>query len=463
MSAPSNDFDKAVPANVSSVAPRVLGLLPLTALVTGNMIGSGIFLLPATLAGIGSISILGWLLTASGALLMATIFARLGYLLPQTGGAYAFCREAFGKFVAFQVVFNYWIQSWVGNAAIVLAFVGYISFFYPPIAAQPLYSFALATATLWFLTFVNSLGLREAGWVQILTTFLKLLPLLVIIVVGVWSINTEHFSAFNQSNKSDFFALMDATTLTLWSFIGLEAATIPAGSAKDPQRNIPRATIYGTLIAAVFYLLSTVVIFGLVPLNTLASSHAPYADAARLILGQHGAELIALGAAISAFGALNGWILVQAQMPFAAARDGLFPQCFAKLNKRGVPIWGLLISSSLITVLLLLNFDKSLVHQFKTAILMATLSSLIPYVFTMMAYFLIRRKYDAMLSKKQRWFYTFAAIFGFIYGYFAICGAGAGTVYYGMILLFGSLPLYAWLNWRDTLIKPNTTYSETHV
>lgn len=431
-----------------TVAPRVLGLVTLTALVTGNQVGSGIFLLPAALASIGSISLLGWILTALGAMVLATIFARLGFLVPQTGGSYQFCHHAYGGFIAFQMAFCYWIQTWIGNAAIVLGLIGYLSVFWPILTAVPVYTFGAAAGVIWFLTGINLIGMREAGWLQVATTILKLLPLLLVMIFGFSHMNWSNLDQFNLSGNSNFTALKDAATLTLWSFIGLEAATIPAGAVKDPQKNIPRATLLGTCITATFYIGSTLVLFGLMPLTSLAHSTAPYADAATQLFGSCGGKMIAIGAAISCFGALNGWILIQAQVPLAAARDDLFPNVFTKLTKRGTPKYGLIISSALVTGLLALNLKQSLVHQFTFAILLATLASLIPYIFTVMAYLLLARTREEQLSSLLRVTLGVLACIGFVYGYFAISGAALDTVFYGMMLLFISLPLYAWLAWR---------------
>ncbi len=428
---------------------RVLGLWPLTTLVTGNMIGSGIFLLPASLAALGSIGMLGWLITATGAIVLACLFARLSFMLPRTGGAYSYCRAAFGNFIGFQVAFSYWIQTWVGNAAIALAFVGYLATFWPPLVDNPLYTFIAASSAVWVLTGINILGVREAGWTQIITTVLKLAPLILIIILGIWYIEPGNFLPFNRSGQSNFIAISSAATLTLWSFIGLEAATVPAGAAKNPQRDIPRATIIGTLIAALVYILSTIVVFGLLPNQSLISSNAPFADAGFVVFGKWAAAIIAIGAAISCFGALNGWILVQAQVPYAAAEDKLFPRIFTRCNKHGSPIYGLIISSALVTFLLSLNINKSLVKQFTFAILLATLASLVPYLYTAMAYFLVNRKQNEKVTVKHKQLFVFIAIVGFCYAFWAISGAEKDTVLYGMMLMFASLPLYAWIQWRN--------------
>jgi len=267
---------------------RSLGPWMLTALVSGNMIGSGVFLLPASLASIGSISILSWILTSIGAIFVALVFSRLGRLIPKTGGPYIFCREAFGDFVGFQIAYNYWIAMWIGNCAIVIAFVGYLSVFWPSLAKGGVDALMVSLALVWGVTGINILGVREAGRVQLVTTILKLVPLVVLAAVGLFFMHKSNLAVFNISGKSNFSALTSAATLTLWSFIGFESATVPAGNVINPKRNIPRATIIGTLIAAAIYIISTISIMGVVPMADLAKSSAPYAQAAHIIFGQWG-------------------------------------------------------------------------------------------------------------------------------------------------------------------------------
>ena len=409
----------------------------LTALVTGNMIGSGIFLLPASLAAYGSISLLSWIFTAVGALLIALVFAKLANVMPLIGGPYAYCREAFGDFVGFQMAYNYWIALWVGNAAIVVALTGYLSFFWPFLAKNALWSCLLSISLVWLITFINIQGVRHAGIFQLLTTILKLIPLLLIALVGIFYIHPHFLSDFNFSGKSNLSAFSGAATLTLWSFIGLESASVPAGHVDNPNRTIPKATILGVIIATFVYLMSSIAVMGVMPLTELAHSNAPYADAANIMFGPIGSTIVAIGAVISCLGALNGWILLQGQIPLAAAQD-----------EDGTPVVGLVISSVLISLLLLMTLNQSLVKQFTIIILLATLASLIPYFLTTMAELVIFFKYPGIFKKGRKLFGSIVvAILAGIYSFWVIVGSGKETVFYGTLLLLSSAPVYVWMKW----------------
>lgn len=437
-----------------------LGLWMLTALVAGNMIGSGIFLVPASLAEYGSISLLSWVATAGGALLIALVFAKLGTVMPRIGGPYAYCREAFGDFVGFQMAYNYWIALWVGNAAIAVALTAYLSFFLPVLAKNAVLSCFVSISLVWLMTFINLLGVRHAGVFQLITTILKLIPLLLIAMVGVFYIHPHYLADFNLTGKSNFTAFSSAATLTLWTFIGLESASVPAGHVENPTRNIPRATILGVLLATAVYILSGIAVMGSMPLSQLAHSNAPYADAARLMFGPIGSGLVAIGAVISCLGALNGWILLQGQIPLAAAQDKLFPRVFEKKSAKGTPIVGLVVSSILITLLLLMTLSQSLVKQFTIIILLATLASLIPYFLTTMSELVIFLKYPGLFKGKKIVGSVVIAILAGIYSFWVIIGSGEKTVFYGTLLLLSSVPVYVWMKWRNPSDKISLSADE---
>lgn len=427
-----------------------MGLWMLTALVAGNMIGSGVFLLPSSLAAIGTISIFSWILTSIGAVLLALVFAKLSMWIPKVGGPYAYCHDIFGEFAGFQIAYNYWIAVWVGNAAIVVALTGYLAYFFPTLNSNHLLEYIVGNGILWLLTFVNIAGVRQAGVLQLISTILKILPLLLIGCVGLFYIHPSHLLDFNVTGKSNFSALSSAATLTLWAFIGLESATIPAESVEQPTRNIPRATVIGTLISALIYIISTISIMGIIGVHALKNSNAPYADAANMIFGHWGGWLIAVGAVISCFGALNGWVLLQGQVPFAAARDKLFPQSFAKESANGTPVIGLVISSILISLLLLLTLEESLVAQFTFITLLATLASLIPYFFTAMAELMLLIQVRDQFNPKRLMISVTITILAGIYAFWTIAGSGQDTVFYGSLLFFSSVPVYVWMKWRQS-------------
>lgn len=428
---------------------RTLGLWTLTALVAGNMIGSGIFLLPSSLAAYGTIGIVSWIITAIGTVILALVFARLSRLLPRTGGPYVFCHETYGEFIGFQVAYNYWIALWVGNAAIAVTFVGYMSAFFPQISTSNGLSFGLTVGAVWLITLINIIGIKRAGQVQVLTTILKLVPLILIAIFGLFYVKADNLAQFNVSGQPMFSALTAAATLTMWSFIGFESATVPADNVINPQKNIPRATIIGTLIAAVVYIFTTTCVMGVVPIAELATSTSPFAAAAMQMFGPWAKLLVAGAGAIACFGTLNGWVLMQGQIPLAAAKDNLFPPIFAKLTKTGTPIVGLVFSSILITILLIMQYGANMVTLFTRIILLATLASLIPYIFTSVAEILLYFQRPELFNGKRLAPMLFLASLAFIYSFWAIWGSGEQTITYGLMLFLSGIPFYILLKGRQ--------------
>lgn len=421
-----------------------IGLVASTALVVGNMIGSGIFLLPATLAVYGGISLFGWVGSSLGAIALALLFSRLSKLIPNApGGPYAYTRSALGDFPAFLVAWGYWISIWCTNAAIAVTFVSYLTVFFPSLAHNPLLSIITGLSAVWFLTWINTRGVKEASRVQVITTILKLTPLLVIALVGLFYIDVHNFTPLNVSADSDFSAITATATLTLFAFLGLESATVPAGNIRDPEKTISQATIIGTLITIFVYVIGSAVVIGMIPSAELKESHAPFADAAALIWGDSARYWVAAGAIISTFGALNGWILLQGQMPMAAARDRLFPEIFKKENNKGTPSLGIIISSVLISALMMMNFTKGLTDTFTFMILLTTVAVLVPYLFSAASYgvMMLQNK----LWKKNHVSQILLAIIAFLFSLWAVAGSGKETVYWGFLAILSGLPFYVWM------------------
>lgn len=439
-----------------AVRRKGLGLGTSTALVVGNMIGSGVFLLPSALAAYGGASIVAWLFTATGAMLLALVFARLGRAFPKTGGPYAYSKRAFGDFIGFQTAWGYWIAVWAGNAAIAVAFVSYLARFWTDLDDNSVLAVAVGLAAIWLLTAVNAAGVRQGGIVQAVTTVVKLVPLVVIATLGLFWFDVDTFGAFNPSGDSAWGAVNAAAALTLWAFIGLESATVPAENVENPTKTIPRSTVLGTSIAAAVYILGTVAVMGVIPAETLAGSGAPFADAAAQMWGGWAGDAVAVGAIVAAFGALNGWILLQGQVPMAAARDGLFPRAFAKVSRAGTPVFGLVVSSVLVTVLMAMNFNASLVDQFTFIILLATLTTLIPYAYSAAAQVMLfisdREHFNGVHMARD----TVVAALAFAYTLWAIAGAGYQVVFRGFLLLMAGVPVYLWVVWRREHAAPLT-------
>src|ERR687893_786193 len=422
---------------------RTIGLWTATALVVGNMIGSGVFLLPSALAAAaGPVSLRGWVFTGAGAVLLALVFANLGRAFPAAGGPYAYAHRAFGDFVGFQTAWGYWIAVWAGNAAIAVAFVGYLGVLWPQVAEHQLLGALIGVGLVWLLTATNLLGARQSGRIQLVSTVLAFVAL-----VGLFFIDGGNYTPFAPQGSGA--AITSAATLTLWAFIGLESATVPADDVKDPRRTIPRATLIGTLAATAVYIVSTVAIMGIIPTGELARSTSPFADAAGVIFGGGWDKVIAVVALISTAGALNGWILLQGQVPLAAARDGLFPQRFARLHgERQTPVFGLVVSSVLVTALLLTNYTKGLVGAFTFVILLATLTALVPYAYSAAAQVLLLVNEPAAFQGRRLARDVAIALLAFAYSVWAIAGAGADVIAKGFVLLLAGIPIYLWLSWR---------------
>ncbi len=425
-----------------------LGLWTSTSLVTGNMIGAGVFLMPAALAAYGSISLLGWIFSSIGAFLLAKIFSHLSKLMPKAdGGPYAYTREGLGDFAGFLVAWGYLISTWTTNAAIAVALVSALSTFFPVLASNALAAVLTGLVSIWFLTWVNTRGIVTSGKFQLITTILKIIPLLAVAIGGLFFIQLKNYIPFNTSGTSDLTALTATTTLTFFAFLGIECATIPSGSVSNPEKTISRATMLGTFIATVIYILSSISVMGMIPAKELQHSVTPFADAAVLMWGNGASYLVSAGVAIAALGALNGFILIQGQVPYAISKDGLFPPIFSKKNNKGVPALGIIIGSVLVSLLMVMNYTKGLAAQFKFLILLSTLTVLIPYLFSTAAYIVIKveKKYF-----KGSWLQAIAlALMAFLFSLWIVAGAGQETVYFGFILLMSGIPFYIWILWKS--------------
>jgi len=428
---------------------KKIGVWTSTSLVVGNMIGAGVFLMPSALASFGSISLIGWIFSAIGAIVIAKIFANLSQLIPSAdGGPYAFSKAGLGDFAGFLVGWGYLISVWTTNAAIAVSLVSALSTFFPILAQDGSIALATGLACLWLLTWVNTLGVFASGRVQLITTILKVVPLALVAIGGLLFLDVQNLFPFNMSGTSSWQAITATTTLTFFAFLGIECATIPSSSVEDPGQNISKATMRGVWIAAAIYVFSTAAIMGMIPASQLKISITPFADAAEKIYG-HGAKYwVSAGAAIAAFGALNGFILVQGQMPYAMAKDKLFPAFFAKLNRKGVPTNGVIVSSVIITILMLMNNSKNLANQFKLLILLSTFFTLLPYLFTTVSYLIVRAKQATEYSSAKTVSAIAVSLLGFSFSMWMIIGSGQEIVYWGFIMLMMGVPFYVYMVYK---------------
>lgn len=403
------------------------------------MIGSGIFLLPASLAPYGGVSIIGWLATTAGALMTALVFVRLSRKFPRQGGPYRYAYDHFGPFAGFSVAWSYWISIWCGNAAIAVAAVTYLGFFWPELNHNRGLAIAVTLGLVWSLTLLNTRGVKQAGVFQLLATVLKLLPLAAIGMMCFFVFDEQAFIPFNLSEQPLSMSIAATAALTLWAFLGLESATIPADNVKDPSKTIPKATIIGVIVVAIVYMSSQVTIISVVPNSVLQASGAPFADAAKALWGDTAGYIIAAGAVISCLGALNGWILLQGQVPMTAARDKLLPEFLSDKQNDGVSIGALLFSSTVISFLVMANFSDGLVSLYTFAILVSTLGIFIPYLLSIAVDIKV---IIAGWQKKPDYLSITTAVLALLYCVWAISGIGSKATLWGLALILSGVPIY---------------------
>jgi arginine:agmatine antiporter len=419
---------------------RKMSLPQATMLVAGNMIGTGVFLLPVNLAQVGGIAIFGWVIATIGVGALGLVFAKLGELNPQPGGPYAYARDFLGPYAGFQTNYVYWFGNWIGNIAIAVAAVGYLSELLPSIGG-PLASVLATAVVIWLLTFANILGPRAVGLLEVWTMALALVPILGIALLGwFWFDSGTFFAGWNVSGGSDLHAVSRAASMALWAYMGIESATCAAGVIENPSRNVPLATLIGLCLAAVVYVLSSTVIMGMLPNEELRTSPAPFAEAARLAFGAAGAVVISVCAVLKSIGSLGGWMLLVGQSAQAAADDGMFPRVFARLNRNGVPGVGLLIVAGLMTIMLFATQSPTLAGQFNRLVDLAVILVIVPYIYAAVS--VVKVIADRRLPAATFQTYKWLALVAVVYCLWAVIGGDPATVVRALVALLISVPLY---------------------
>ena len=432
--------------------PGELGLFSSTTLVVGSIIGTGVFTMPAVLAGAGTSSIVTLGVIAIGAVLLGMLFGQLTKRVPNVdGGLYAYARHEFGDFAGYLTAWCYWITCWAGNAAIVASWVLYVESLFGIEAPSSWVNWGIALTGLWIPAVVNLAGLRQMAWLQNVTVVLKFAPLLLVAVVGWFFVKTANFGPFNASGGSLYDGVGIAAGVALFSFIGVECASIAAGRVKNPRRNVGRASVLGTAASGLLYVVVTAVVMGLVPHDQLVTDGAPFVAAFNAMFGDATwiGKGVALVAVISGLGALNGWTLVTAEMPFAAAKDGLFIQAFAKQNRAGAPWFGILASTTVASVLMAWSYSgETGLKVFTSLVLLSVVTVAIPYFFSacaQLSYLVSRRRLVHGWNLGRDLAISVTSILFALWVTFA---SGYQAVYQAMVLVLAGIPLYAFLKAR---------------
>ncbi|MFC9279781.1 amino acid permease [Streptomyces collinus] len=427
---------------------RRFGLPVATALVMGNIIGGGIFLLPASVAPYGTVSLVAFGVLTVGAIALALVFGRLAERDPRTGGPYVYAREAFGDFAGFLAAWSYWITTWVSNAALAVAAVGYLDVLIP-VNGHRWTACLAALALQWLPALANFAGTRYVGAVQLVSTVLKFVPLLLVAVGGLFFFDPAKLGAFNATGHSPVGAVSASAALLLFSYLGVESAAVSAGEVKDARRNVGRATVIGTAGAALVYLLGTLSVFGTVPHDRLVRSTAPFSDAVDAMFGGGwGGWAVALAALVSMIGCLNGWTLLSAQTPYAAARDGLFPAAFAR-RRRGVPTVGVGVTVVLASLLTVYNYASGSARVFEVLVLVTTFTATVPYLLATAAqlFHLVAGRREAVDRARLARDAVVTAVAA-AFSIWLVAGAGRTAVYQGVLFLFAGVIVHAVLAGR---------------
>ncbi len=431
---------------------RALGLTSATGLVIGSVIGTGIFTMPAVLAGAGISSLVVLAVIAAGAMLLATLFGQLTRRVPNSdGGLYAYARHEFGDFAGYLTGWCYWVSAWAGNAAIVASWVFYVDALLGLTHPSGMTNWGIALVGLWVPAAVNLTGVRQMAVFQNITVVLKFLPLLFVGVAGWFFVSKANFGAFNASGGSLYSAIGIAAGVALFSFIGVEVAAITAKRVQDPRRNVGRASLLGTGASAIVYLLVSAAVMGLVSHNALVHTGSPFVNAFQTMFSgaSWAGKLIAAVAVVSGIGALNGWTLVTTEVSRAAASDGLFPRAFAWTDRKDTAWFGVVIAAALPSLLMLWRYTSSSgLTVFTELVDLSVVTVAIPYLFSACAQlsYLVsgRRRVQGWLLTRDL---TIAGA-GTLFSLWVTFAAGYSAVYQAMLVLLLGVILYAFLKAR---------------
>jgi APA family basic amino acid/polyamine antiporter len=433
---------------------RVMGFWRCWGLVIGITIGNGIFMLPAVLAPYGKLSLVAWSIAGIGTIFIALVLSMLAKRHSLQGGIYGYARETQGDLIGFLIAWGYWISILTAVAAGAVAVTGYLSFFVPVITSSPFMSAIIAIAFIWLTTAINITGIKTASTFQLITSLMKILPLF-LIAVGALFLGDAANAVMDSTVIDDanqrpmIFIISEMVMITMWAYIGFEAITLPSDNIINPEKNIPRALILGTLTVTIIYIALSYGVMTLVPLAELAKSTAPLADAASVILGPWGAGFIAIAALISIISNINANVLFVGIMPDTLAKDNLMPKFFSQKNKAGIPINTVILSGFLASMLVVMNFSEGLLSAFKTLIMLSTLTVLLPYATSSLAEIIMQRR-EFNSTTEINWVSFSIALTALLFSIFAIIGSGLMIALQGTVLFAAGLPFYFWSKRKST-------------
>lgn len=452
--APASQSDSNVPplSNRNQLKAQAIGVPSATALVIGSIIGTGVFTMPAVLASAGTMGIAVLAVIAAGATLLAVLFGQLAKRIPNgDGGLYAYARHEFGDFAGYFVGWCYWVQSWAGNAAIVASWVFYVDALFGFTHVTGLENWGIALVGLWIPAVINLAGVRQMAWFQNVTVVLKFMPLLFVGAIGWFFVHNANFGPFNASGGSLYSGIGIAAGVALFSFIGVEAAAITAKRVRNPAKNVGRASVLGTVLSAMLYVLVTAVVMGLVAHHTLIHTGSPFVNAFEAMFPHNAwaGKTIAAVAVVSGIGALNGWTLIVTETSRAIAQDDLFPGPFAWKDSKGTAWFGILVGTALPSLLMLWSYTTSSgLTVFTYLVDLSVVTVAIPYFFSAIAQltYLVshRRRVEGWRLARD------LAVAGtsVLFSMWVTFASGYQVVYQALVVIMVGLILYAFMNAR---------------
>ncbi|MDB6011556.1 MAG: amino acid permease [Gammaproteobacteria bacterium] len=436
-------------AGAPSSETRALGFWTCAALVVGNTIGVGVFLMPASLAPYGLNALPAWGITTVGCVVLAMVFSGLARTYPADDGPYAYTQRAFGSGTSFYVLWCYWVSTWVTNATIAIGVVGYLTILVPSLQSTPWLPPVVSLSLLWLFVLINCLGIRTAGWMQMVTTVLKLLPLVGIVILGIWQliVHPSVYVAHVPPNPVSLQEVMAASTIALYAMLGIECAMIPAGKVIDPARTIPRATIVGTVATALICMSVSIVPMLLIPQAQLSTSNAPFADLFGQYLGAQYGPWLALFIVISGLGALNGWTLVVGELTQAFARHGNFPAALGKVNSRAAPVYAFLLTGVAASITLWFNYNASMTKVFTFLSVLVTAANLPLYLACSLAVLVLWRQGKIMRVGLRELTWFAAALLALVYCVWVFVGMHREDLLWALALAAAGIPFHIWAVW----------------
>lgn len=427
-----------------------MGLMGLTTIVTVNMMGSGIILLPSSLAATGGIALLAWVVTALGALAIAYAFAKCGMYCTDDGGMSAYAEKAHGKSSFFIASYTYYVCLVISAVAIAVSCVGYLEYFIPWLKETPFQTFIGVVAILIITMFANVRGAKITGQISTVTVWGIIIPVLGLSIIGWFWFDTKIFvEAWNPNNISVGSAIYAGMALTLWAFLGIESAGANSGTVENPKRNVPLACMLATVFSAATYIASTTVIQGIIPNDILAKSDSPFGLVFAQMFSPFVGEIITAMAIMACFGSLLGWQFTNAQVSKVAADMRLFPKIFSDVNKHDAPFKGMMIMLALELLLALMTISPTLLKQFNVLVNLAVFINMVPYILALTALGIIMRQ--SQVNQKE---YNTGILIGsvaVIYSIYGACSTGEEAVFYGTVITLFGYFFYGFIASRDAV------------